>query len=459
MATPLYYVWPVACVALLLLHSLFLLAEQPPTCADLASCRQAALEAAARQDFETFHDLAWRTAQKGRPNDPELMYLLARAQSLSGRPGDALVMLRRLAEMGVATDARDSEDFRRVRALPGWADVEALIAAAGDKRPLQTAARSTETGSTKTQASSKSPARSDAASSSALAANPKAGATTATAPATTTAGAEETLRLEESALDPVGLAYDSASRRFVVGDRHLNKLIVADEVFKRVNDLIGAASAGFGTLTGVEIDTQRGDLWVTSSAADGAASVHKLQLVSGRVLSTINLPDDLRPATFSDFSVGDSGALLLLDSTGARLLTLKAGARAFDRPVSLGVASPASVAPAGSVTYVAHDAGLSVADTRSGRTTAVRAANGVATTGLRRIRWTRGALVAIQRDATGSDQLVRIRLDRNGTRASAVEPLDNHVAVDGSALTISRDAAYYVARTDTGPVIRRVPLR
>jgi hypothetical protein len=454
----LYYVLPVTCVALLLLHSLWLLAEQPPSCADLASCRQAALEAAARQDFEAFHDLAWRTAQKGRPNDPELMYLLARAQSLSGRPGDALVMLRRLAEMGVATDARESEDFRRVRALPGWIDVEALIAAPGDKRPLVTAGRSTEAVSTKTQPSSKSPARADAASSTALTPNPKAGATAAAAPAAT-AGGEETLRLEESALDPVGLAYDSASRRFVVGDRHLNKLIVADEVFKRVNDLIGAASAGFGALTGVEIDTQRGDLWVTSSAADGAASVHKLQLVSGRVLSTINLPDDMRPATFSDFSVGDSGALLLLDSTGARLLTLKAGAHAFERPVSLGVASPASVAPAGSVTYVAHDAGLSVADTKSGRTTTVRAANGVATTGLRRIRWTRGALVAIQRDATGSDQLVRIHLDRNGTRASAIESLDNHVAVDGSALTISRDAAYYVARTDTGPVIRRVPLR
>jgi hypothetical protein len=450
----------VACVAFLVLHTLFLLAEQPPACADLASCRQSALEAAAREDFETFHDLAWRTIQKGRQNDPDLMYQLARAQSLSGRPGDALVMLRRLAEMGIATDARESEDFRRVRALPGWPDVEALIAAAPDKRTFETAARSTGTASTKTQPSSRSPARTDAGSSSALtAANPKAGATIAAAPATTTAGGEETLRLEEPALDPVGLAYDSASRRFVVGDRHLNKLIVADEVFKRVNDLIGAASAGFGALTGVEIDGQRGDLWVTSSAADGAASVHKLQLVSGRVLSTITLPDDMRPATFSDISVGDSGALLLLDSTGARLLTLKAGARAFERPVSLDVRSPASVAPAGSVAYVAHDGGLSVADTRSGRTTEVRAAKGVAVTGLRRIRWRRGALVAIQRDESGSDQLVRIRLDRNGTRATAVEPLDNHVAVDGSALTISRDAAYYVARTDTGPVIRRVALR
>ena len=96
---------------------------------------------------------------------------------------------------------------------------------------------------------------------------------------------EDRLHLAAGALEPVGLAYDSASRRFVVGDGHDNKLIVADEVFNHVNDLIGATSAGFGRLSAVEIDTRRGDLWVTSSEANGLASIHKLQLVSGRVLA------------------------------------------------------------------------------------------------------------------------------------------------------------------------------
>jgi hypothetical protein len=418
-------------VVAFLIAPLFLLAGQTPTCGDVASCRQAALDAAARQEFETFHDLAWRAAQKGRPNDPDLMYLLARAQSLSGRPGDALVMLRRLAEMGVATDARDNDDFRRVRALPGWPEVEALIAGAG----------------TKARIASKPALSAAEADRPALAARSAGSATP-----------EDTLRLEESALNPVGLAYDSASRRFVVGDRHLNKLIVADEVFKRVNDLIGARSAGFGTLTAVEIDPRRGDLWVTSSAGDGGASIHKLQLVSGRVLSTVELPAKMRPATFDDISIAESGSLLLLDSAGGRLLTLQPGAREFDRAIDLRIASPTSVAPAGASVYVAHPQGLAVTDPGSGRTTEVRAIKGLSLKGLRRIRENHGRLVAIQTDASGSDRVVRIRFGRGGT-VSAIERLDDHVAVDGSALTISRDAAYYVARTDTGPVIRRVPLR
>ena len=96
-------------------------------CQEWQACQARALDAATRGDYETFHDLAWRTVQLG-PRRPDLMLLLARAQSLSGRPDDALVMLRRMAQSGTApTEALTSDDFRRVRARPGWAEVESLI--------------------------------------------------------------------------------------------------------------------------------------------------------------------------------------------------------------------------------------------------------------------------------------------------------------------------------------------
>jgi hypothetical protein len=451
----------IAIPAILVLISFRPLVQQPlPMCPDVGHCRQAALDAAARSDFEAFHDLAWRTVQKGRANDPDLMYLLARAQSLSGRPGDALVMLRRLAEMGVATDARESDDFRRVRALPGWSAVEALIAAAAETRPAVLAAEAVAEPPprevprpTRPAEESSRPARSRTPD---IVETPPPAAAAASSPAAD--AGEDALGLLASPLDPVGLAYDGASRRFVIGDRVANKLIVADEVFKRVNDLIGAASAGFGALTGVEIDGRRGDLWVTSTA-DGGASVHKLQLVSGRVLSALQVPDELRPAAFDDLSVAESGAVLMIDSAGSRLFSVKPASHGFERPIALRVASPASIAPAGSVVYVAYRDGLVVADRASGRTADVRAAAGVVVTGLRRIRWTRGALVGIQTDSRGAAALVRIRLNGAGTVATAVEALDNHREAEGSALTVSRDAVYYVARMPSGPTIRRVALR
>ena len=99
----------------------------PQDCREWQECRQLALDAAARQDYNAFHDLAWRTLRAGPRNDPALMTLVARAQSLSGRPGDALVMLQRIAAMGVVTDAATSDDFARVRALPAWSEFEARI--------------------------------------------------------------------------------------------------------------------------------------------------------------------------------------------------------------------------------------------------------------------------------------------------------------------------------------------
>ena len=106
-------------------------ASQSPRAADCMEwheCRQLALSAAERGEYETFHDLAWRAVQTGPPKDPALMYLLARAQTLSGRPHDALIMLLRLAELGVASpEAATSEEFSRTRQLPGWPEAEARI--------------------------------------------------------------------------------------------------------------------------------------------------------------------------------------------------------------------------------------------------------------------------------------------------------------------------------------------
>src|SRR5262245_42667800 len=90
-----------------------------PTCRAWQECRQLALEAADRGDVQQFHDLAWKAVQLGPPKNTDLMYLLARAQVLSGRAHDALIMLERIAELGVATDAATNEDFARARELPG----------------------------------------------------------------------------------------------------------------------------------------------------------------------------------------------------------------------------------------------------------------------------------------------------------------------------------------------------
>ena len=111
---------------LISLHAL--VAQVEPACTRWKECQQLALEAAEREEFETFHELAWRAVQTGQPNDPDLMFVLARAQSLSGRPDDALVMLRRLAERGIPhLEAETLNDFSRMRDMAGWPKLREMM--------------------------------------------------------------------------------------------------------------------------------------------------------------------------------------------------------------------------------------------------------------------------------------------------------------------------------------------
>lgn len=252
---------------------LFLLVHtQPAPCDNVASCRTAALEAKERKDYEAFHNLAWLAYRKGKPDDPELMLLLARAQSLSGRPGDAMVMLERLSARGITTDAATSDDFELVRAHPRW------IGGAPSPAP--------------------SPAPSSAAKSA-----PSGGAKPAPSGAANPAPSREAKPARDRSaplsfttlLSPTALAYDSVSKRYLIADRQAKRIAVIDEHSGQVSTLAGAL-ARLGEIQGIAIDSRQGDLWVVTSAEEGP-SLCRLQLISGRELGAARISGITAPVT------------------------------------------------------------------------------------------------------------------------------------------------------------------
>jgi hypothetical protein len=426
--------------ALLLLLAL---SVQSAECADAAECRAKALEAASRSDYEQFHDFAWRAVQKGRPRDPELMYLLARAQAMSGRPGDALVMLRRLAEKGVPNDAATNEEFSRVRELPGWADVEAL---SGGVKPA--------------------PPTGPAAAPAPPAEAPAPRSEPAPVPPASEGGTADEVRFDARRFAPGGLAYDAVSRRFVLGDRSARKLFVVDERSGRANDLVGAGSAGFHDVVGIAIDPRRGDLWVVSTTdgdPDKAESVlHKLQLVSGRPLGVFHPPAESDPVKFVDVSVGTDGTVFALDAAGRRILRVKPGSDDFDRVAALETLEPLSMAIASDgVAFVSHRSGLSRVELSGGRITKVASSGDDATlAGLERIRWAQGSIVAVQRQPDDSRRIVRLRLDRRGRKTTAVDVLESNAPASAAgAAALVGNAFFYLIADERGTIVRRVPIR
>ena len=471
-------------------------------CRQPQECRQLALDAAGRGDFEAFHDLAWRAVQTGPKNDPDLLYLLARAQSLSGRPGDALVMLQRLARMGIRTDAATNEDFRRVRALPGWPETEASLNGAPSTdtsqpdRSALTAAPPASTSPRKPAVASPAPAPPPAAdvTSKKTAVGPATPPTAAapppatapllvTAPPTptntrpevapaveTNAVPAESLRFTTAPFTPAGLAYDGVSRRFIVGDRLVRKLAVVDEFSHHVANLASAQSTGFGDIAALEIDPRLGNLWVVSNdapirepdggdgtVAGGRPTLHKLQLVSGRGLTSYNVADRLGAARLADVAITTNGTVLVLDTVGHRLLRPAGQGPSLELAAPLPDVVATSIAPASSdLVYVANEAGIVAVNLSTRRSAAVKAAKGVDISRIARFRWYKGALVGLQQTDDGTYRAIRIAVGRNGTTATAVNVLEPSLATPApDAATISGGTLYYLASGDGAEMIVR----
>jgi len=487
-------------------HLIFVLAitlidapqDRGADCPTAKACQILALEAGERQDFEAFHDLAWRAIRKGRPNDPELMQTLARAQSLSGRPLDSLVMLERLLALGVTTDAATNDDFRRVRALPGWPDFEKRVEESATARPLAPDRASSEPAKPGTSAAAAGrttapgaantakPGTTDMTSATSIPeGTPKgrgrgrgAPAETANAPAAASSAAvepgpalagdaAEALRFTTIAFTPAGLAYDRVSNRFIVGDRDASKLTVVDEASQRVANLAGAQSAGFGSLGGLEIDAKEGDLWVVSTGDQSppAPTLHKLQLISGRVLYSVALEPSFGPARFADIAVTPRSSVLVLDAAGRRVFVAAPKARRLELAMELRVTNPSSLAPESeSVVYIAHQDGILRVDLAAGKSVPLTAPKAVSLAGLARLRWHRGALFGVQTSGDGMYRIVQLKLDASGHRVTGVELLDRSVRMtDPTAAALAGDVLYYLAAPPTSDsairsetVVRRV---
>jgi len=352
------------------------------------------------------------------------MYLLARAQSLSGRPDDALVMLRRLAALGVPNDAATNEAFRPVRELARWAEL------------------------------AEGPA--DAAPPPRVAPEPAKPRDVPSKPAAT----RDMIRFTMPPFSPAGLAYDAVSRRFIIGDRQARKLAVVDEFSQHVANLAGA-QAGFGEISALEIDPQEGTLWVVSADSRQTA-LHKLQLVSARSLAIYPARESHGPVRFADVAATSASAVFALDSAGHRVFRLRPRQPTLEVAVTLPDNQPSSMAPASDgLLYVAHDGGVIRVDLSSLTTAPLKAGTGVELAGIRRLRWHRGALIAIQQAGAGSYRAIRLALDRAGRTATGIEILDAALpTTDPTAATVAGGVLYYLATGEGAEmIVRRVVLR
>ncbi len=398
-------------------------AAQAPLCAGVAECRALTEAAISQGDFESAHDLAWRTVQQGPRNDRSLMFLLARTQALSNRPDDALVMVRRIAELGTVVDVRTGE-FARMRELPGWPAVEAVVAAVANPA-IEPAPLAPE--APKARVAPEAPlAPKASASAPSEPAELRRDKPLAPAAPVVSLVVEEAGRFTSGAFAPGGLACDAVSMRFVFGDRPGRKLQILAEGSNHATDLTRADVAGFLDVTALDIDTTNGSLWVATAEGDGrGATLHRVQLISGRPLASFAVPEALVPAQPADVAMAGSGAVLVLDTAQGRVLVLRPAATELSVLASLGDVVPLSLTLGrrDNVAYVSHRDGLLAIDLRTRAVSPVTAPKTIALAGLDRLRRHGTGFVGMQTTADGV-RLVRLTLGANGRVVTRLRVMD-----------------------------------
>lgn len=434
------------------------------TCTRSKDCQQLALDAAVREDFETFHSLAWRAMQTGPPNDADLMFMLARAQALSGRPDDALVMLGRLADRGsLHPEVEKLDEFSRVRDMTGWPNLLERMHGIGAAASPPTPAPPTE------RAAPTSPA----APSPVPLASPSARVGRRPTPATPPAprpssGADKTSRapaplagiipLPPAVGPPVSIAYDKVSSRLIIADDSSGTLKVVSEVSGNEVDLVSRGWGGGYHSNALVIDSKRGDLWVvgTRIGERPESVVHRLQLISGRLLYSVPFPADAGDSRVA--AVALSGAsVFVLDAEGGRIFELGAGAKTLRLRASVPQRDLTGLTLASdTVAYVAHGSGILRIDLTTKRSESVKGPPGIALDGIEWIGYFENSLVAVERRPDGAMAAVRFRFDSRGRTVTSVDTL-GEAAARGAA--ILGDTFFFVSTLPEGTVVARVNLR
>ena len=223
---------------------------------------------------------------------------------------------------------------------------------------------------------------------------------------------------------PGGIACDAVSGRYILGDRPGRKLqILADGA----DHSIDLTRAGFLDVMALDINTTNGTLWVASAEADGrAATLHRVQLISGRALASYGVPEGLTPARPVDVAIAASGAVLLLDAAKGRVLVLRSAMAPIEVLTILQPGTPTSISVGSrdGVAFVAQRDGLARIDLRTRAVVPLLGPGGTRLAGIERLRRYGTSLVGVQTIADGARRLVHLSLDAQGRLITALKVID-----------------------------------
>ncbi len=249
---------------------------------------------------------------------------------------------------------------------------------------------------------------------------------------------------------PEGITYDPARRRFLIGTVSTRKLLSVDHRGK-VHEL-ASDKDGLWSVLGMAVDQKRDILWAATSAIDEKrkAALVKVDLTRDKVIGKYLLPEDGREHVLGDVTVSSAGDAYTSDSVTPAIYRLRRGHHKLE--VFVGGApfrSPQGLCMSKdeATLFVADSAlGIFAIDLATGKPIRLEVPDSVTVAGIDGLSCYHDSLIATQ-NGFHPNRVLRIFVDRACRKIDKAVVLEsNHP--DFSEVTLGvvvRDAFFYVA--------------
>jgi hypothetical protein len=346
-----------------------------------------------------------------RPNHPRLMYNLAVAYALNGNAPEALLLLRRTAEMGLVSPVSTDHDFDSLHNLPEYNTVLKQIEK--NKAPKISSAHA--------------------------------------------------FTVHEKGLVPESVAYDAEADVFYLSSVYKRKILSltkAGEV-----KVFASEADGLWSVMGMKVDQARHLLWVCTTAhpqmsnfvpADkGKTALFKYDLQTGKLLAKYQPGDTTKPHWFGDLVISSAGDVYATDSVTPAVYVV----RHDGNEVETFVEGQPFISPQG-LDFTADQKQLFVADYSKGvflvdlNTRKIKSIDSDFTLlGIDGLYYYKGSLICVQ-NGVNPQRVIKLSLSKNLTRFDRFQTIEaNNPEFDEPTLgVLVKDRFYFVANSQWGAI-------
>ncbi|HEX8368759.1 MAG TPA: hypothetical protein VF604_09470 [Pyrinomonadaceae bacterium] len=369
---------------------------------------QQSLAAYKNKNYAAFLESSRKAAETGPANHPTLFYNVARAYSLTGNKTEAVKWLEKTLELGFGAEAVAGEDFLFLREAREYAGIRKLI----DKmKAPQVKSRTAAT-------------------------------------------------IFEPDLIPESVAFDATGGNFYAGSFYKRKIVKIDRRGK-ASDFVAEAEDNLGAVVGIKVDAARRVLWVLNNISpemknfdktrEGFGMLHRYDLKTGKLIRKYELSNQPRPHLLNDLVIARNGDLFITDSLSSVVHILRGDSGELENFVSLEPYSyPNGIALSKdeSRLYVATLNGVSVIETKTGKSAPLAHAETIALPGIDGLYFYENSLVAIQ-NFESPNRVVRFYLNASGDRAMRADILESNHPLYRVPTTGALDGGnfYYLANS------------